>query len=300
MLTQEQIERYRTDGYLLIEKAIDDSLLEEVRSEVERICVRARTMRENDELVELAEGHSHTTPKLQRIKTPHKLPFFRRWLERSGLLPIAAGLIGPNMRLHSSKINMKAAADGAAVYWHQDWAFYPHTNEDILAIGIALDDVGDDNAPLMMFPGTHKGPVYDHHGSAGYFIGGVDLAANGLSVDDAVMLCGPAGSVSFHHVRTLHGSGVNSSGRDRRLLLFELTAADAWPLAGTYSPFEDLEEYNDRMVAGDPCIEPRMESLPVRVPQPKPPVIASIYEIQKSIQEEERARLEVRQPKRKV
>jgi hypothetical protein len=31
---------------------------------------------------------------------------------------------------------MKSSGGGAAVEWHQDFAFYPHTNDDVLAIGI--------------------------------------------------------------------------------------------------------------------------------------------------------------------
>jgi hypothetical protein len=36
---------------------------------------------------------------------------------------------------------------GSPVEWHQDWAFYPHTNDDVLATGIYLDDCDLDNGP---------------------------------------------------------------------------------------------------------------------------------------------------------
>ena len=62
-----------------------------------------------------------------------------------------------------NKINIKAPEYGAAVEWHQDWAFYPHANDDLLAIGVALDDCEEENGPLMVIPGSHKGPIYDHH-----------------------------------------------------------------------------------------------------------------------------------------
>ena len=48
----------------------------------------------------------------------------------------------------------------------------------------------------------------------------------------AVPLTGKAGSITVHHVRAVHGSATNTSGRDRRLLLFQFRAADAWPLLG--------------------------------------------------------------------
>ena len=58
---------------------------------------------------------------------------------------------------------MKSAQYGAAVEWHQDWAFYPQTNDDVLAIGVLIDDLRPENGPLMVFPGTHRGPTFDHH-----------------------------------------------------------------------------------------------------------------------------------------
>ena len=68
-------------------------------------------------------------------------------------------LIGPDLRLHTTKLNMKSAGYGAAVEWHQDFAFYPHTNDDVLAVGVILDDMGMENGPLMVFPGSQEGPI---------------------------------------------------------------------------------------------------------------------------------------------
>ena len=285
MLSDEQVRFYREQGYVQLRGAIPPDLLRALTDEVEHIAARAPFLAEHDDDIELDEGHTAASPRIQRLKAPHRKPFFRDWLQRSGILENAAQLIGPNMRLHSSKINMKAAGGGSPVNWHQDWGFYPHTNDDILAVGVLLDDVDADNAPTMVLPGTHTGPVYDHHTGAPHFTGSVDLAANGFDAKDAVKLTGPAGSYSLHHVRLLHGSDWNRSGRQRRVLFYELTAADAWPLVGTYSPFTDLEEYNSRMVAGEPTIEPRVVPGPIRAPQPKPPVIASIFEIQRQMAE---------------
>ena len=44
---------------------------------------------------------------------------------------------------------------GSPVEWHQDWAFYPHTNDDLLAVGVMLDDMELENGPLLVLPGTH-------------------------------------------------------------------------------------------------------------------------------------------------
>ncbi|MEQ8965004.1 MAG: phytanoyl-CoA dioxygenase family protein [Azospirillaceae bacterium] len=281
MLSPEEIDRYRRDGFLLVENALSGDEVAAMRAEIARIVERARGLEEGDDVFEFEDGHSPDAPRVRRIKKPHQVaPFFRDLLAIPRVIEPVTDLLGPNVRLQSSKLNMKSAEYGASVEWHQDWAFYPHTNDDILAIGIFVDDVDTENGPLMAVPGSHRGPVLDHH-HGGVFCGAVDPGAEGVDLDRAVRLTGPAGSMSIHHVRTLHGSDFNRSGRSRGLLLYELTAADAWPLVGTMSPFGGLEEYDGRMVAGEPTLAPRLESVPVRMPLPMPADVTSIYQAQK-------------------
>jgi len=215
---------------------------------------------------------------VRRIKTPHKhFPFFAQLIRNPRITAIMAQLLGPDIRLHGSKLNMKSAGYGAAVEWHQDWAFYPHTNDDVLATGLYLDDCGLENGPLLVVPGTHKGPVYDHH-TDGYFVGAMNPEIEGLDYSKAVPLTGKAGSMTIHHVRLVHGSALNTSAQPRRLLLHEYVAADAWPLMGV----SNFEEFNSRVVLGKPTIEPRLSSVPVRMPLPPAPFQGSIYENQRT------------------
>ena len=48
--------------------------------------------------------------------------------------------MGQPVRFDTGKLNMKSAGYGAPIEWHQDWAFYPHTNDDLAAVGIMIDD----------------------------------------------------------------------------------------------------------------------------------------------------------------
>jgi hypothetical protein len=91
----------------------------------------------------------------------------------------------------------------------------------------------------------------------------------------------PAGSISIHHVRIVHGSDLNRSARDRAVLFYEIAAADAWPIAGSMGTFPSLAEFDARILFGRTTIEPRVTAVPVRIPQPPPPTQGSIYEIQK-------------------
>src|SRR5262249_61664573 len=95
-------------------------------------------------------GPRRAEPKVRRIKSPHKVhPAFDAVVRRPAVMEILTLLLGPAVRLHSSKLNMKAAVYGSPVEWHQDWAFYPHTNDDVLAAGRVLDGIGLENGPLL-------------------------------------------------------------------------------------------------------------------------------------------------------
>ena len=47
--------------------------------------------------------------------------------------------------------------------------------------------------------------------------------------------------------------------------------------------WEGIEDYDTRMLCGEPTLNPRLKDIPVRIPQPQPDVPISIYEIQKGL-----------------
>jgi ectoine hydroxylase-related dioxygenase (phytanoyl-CoA dioxygenase family) len=279
-LSSAQIDSYREQGYLMLPSVLDAATVAEMREVIAGLLAGARGLERHTDVYDLEDSHRPEAPRVRRIKAPHThTPFFDRLVRSAAVLEPVRQLIGPSVRLQNSKLNLKSAGYGAAVEWHQDWAFYPHTNDDILAIGILVNDVDEENGPLMVVPGSHRGPLFDHH-NEGLFCGAIDLAAAGIDIGKAVKLTGPAGSMSLHHVRMVHGSDLNRSGRDRGLLLYELCAADAWPLAGTLTPYGDYATFQGKLLCGEASNQPRMTAVPVRIPAPLPADASSIYQTQ--------------------
>jgi hypothetical protein len=143
-----------------------------------------------------------------------------------------------------------------------------------------IDDMTEDNGPVLFAPGTHRGPVYEHM-SNGVFCGAVaeDVAVGLPAVAETIT--GAAGTVSFHHARLLHASLANKSGANRRLLLYEVMAADAWPLTGCAAVFESWDSMNQRIVIGEQSATPRLCDVPVLMPQPTPTKVTSIFQLQR-------------------
>ncbi len=288
MLSREQVGFYREQGYLLVEDVIEAPLLERLRRATHEMIDRSRAVSESDAVFDLDEGHSAARPRLTRIKAPHQnVPGFGEVLHAPKVKAVLQQLLGQVVRLQTSKLNTKAPGGGAAVEWHQDWAFYPHTNDDLLAVGLMLEDVDEANGPLMVVPGTHKGPVLDHFRN-GVFAGAIDPADPLFERDRSVTLTGRAGSMTVHHVRLLHGSAPNMSDRVRLICFYELAAADAWPLAGSSTAVAGLGQQGvwdwtrDRTLYGEPTARPRLADVPVLLPLPPAPDSGSIFKIQKS------------------
>lgn len=288
MLTDEQKRFYAENGYLMVEDAVTPEQLARLRDITYRLIDASRTVDESNAVYDLDRGHGPDSPRLTRIKLPHKQdPYFWEILTNSAVTEVLNDLLGSDTTIITSKLNTKAPGGGAAVEWHQDWAFYPHTNDDLLAFGLMLEDVDAANGPLMVIPGTHRGPVLSHEAN-GVFAGAIDPEDPLFQKDRAVTLTGKAGSMTVHHCRTLHGSAPNVSDRARLILFYECARADAWPILGASSYIHELgqrrfwQDLQDRVVTGRPCLTPRLEPVPVRMPLPPPPDNTSIFKTQQS------------------
>lgn len=287
-LTDDQIADYDRDGFILVENAVPAQMLSRLQSVTNELIEQSRAVTQNNEIYDLDNEHSSTSPRLNRIKTPHEVhAVYREYLRSNAMLELIQPLLGNNIRMNMSKLNTKAAQGGAPVEWHQDWSFYPHTNDDLLAVGVMLSDIGEQDGPLQMIPGSHKEPVLSHFND-GVFCGAINPEDKAARLNDAVSITGSAGSVSIHHVRTTHGSAPNLGQHPRLLLLYELAAADAWPISGALSAFSGMgqqalwEYFNKNMVCGEQTTTPRLKEVPVLMPLPPPTDASSIFQTQSS------------------
>lgn len=282
-LTQDEIDFYHEYGYVIARGVFTGEKLKRLQRETDTIVANAAGISEHNDLYDLEDSHSPSNPRVRRLKEPYRhFDYFDEVARDPEVVNLVSQLVGPDVRLYGGKMNLKSAGYGAPVEWHQDWAFYPHTNDDVLATGLLLDDCDEMNGPMMVLPKSHKGPTYDHHAD-GYFCGAMasndpEAAAN-LDYTKAVKLTGKAGDMTIHHVRLVHGSEMNKSNRQRRLLLHEYAAGDAWPLVGLKGEFNHC--FYDLMVKGQPTNQPRTVSAPVRLPYPAALSGGSIYENQK-------------------
>jgi ectoine hydroxylase len=263
VLSAEQRASYHADGYLLVDRLIDEEMVVKLNAVTDEFITRSRGIAQSDSNFDLAPEHSTQNPMVRRIKRPDEQhPLY--WDVAVGVIAdVVSDLLGPDVIYHHSKLNFKWHGGDDTVAWHQDIQFYPHTNYSPLTVGIYLRDTGPEDGPLTVLPGSQDGPLFDQYDDAGNWTGCLsDADSAALDTSNAVELCGAAGSITIHNCRTLHASPPSKRANGRPLLLHAYAAGDAFAYTAHPDPschaYEVVRGTRARWARHDPrpCLLP--------------------------------------------
>ena len=243
ILSQNQKKQFWTDGFLLVENAINDRQLENLKKTFLDWVNDSRNYKtdygetmDGRPRFDLQPGHSSDVPGLRRIQSPEEISEVFADVMRNGRsVDMCAELIGQGIRFHHGKVNSKLPGTATKVNFHQDFPFEPMTNDDMITCLLFIDDVTLENGPLEVVPGTHKGPLYSHWHN-GVFTGSVSDEILAEHEDKIIRCTGKAGSVCLMHASLLHGSAPNLSNKSRTLYISTYYAEDAIELSPNHLP----------------------------------------------------------------
>src|SRR5262249_34704295 len=113
-------------------------------------------------------GIGTATAVQTRVDSIHNLQnhsaVFTRMLVDPRLVDRVAALIGPNVQLHHTKLHNKPPSVGSPFPMHQDYPFFPHGGDSMMAAIVHVDDATVENGCLCVVPGSHKlGPLEHQH-----------------------------------------------------------------------------------------------------------------------------------------
>jgi ectoine hydroxylase-related dioxygenase (phytanoyl-CoA dioxygenase family) len=285
VLSQAQREQYFSEGYLYVERAIDEHWIRRLRAATDEMIERSRKVTRSDAIFDLEPAHRPEAPRLRRVSNPvEQHAAYWEYCLNSPLPDIVADLVGPDVKFHHSKLNFKWANGGEEVKWHYDISFWPHTNYSPLTVGTYLYDCGMDQGPLGVLPKSHLiDPMLSQYDAKGNWTGCVsegDIAK--LDMSKTVYLTGPAGSLTIHNCRTLHSSPSNESDLGRPLLLNTMTSADAFPY--TVNPIKP--KHDQFMLRGKRALFAHHDPRPCLVPPDWSKGYTSIFALQQEEQGE--------------
>jgi len=159
-------------------------------------------------------------------------PILEKLVNNKRICDITRDLIGNPIELQHAKFAVKPKKNKTTggIKWHQDFPFFPHTNFDLIACTIHLDDEELDSGPLKVIPQSHKSGILSHCNDGKFMYHCTDEEK--IDESKSIVLKCNAGDVTFHHCLTLHSSEPKKNDKDRRLIVFEYRAQDALQLSG--------------------------------------------------------------------
>jgi len=264
VLTAAQREAYFETGFLSVEGLIPAAWLQRLNALSEQFIDDSRPITRSNEAFDIGPSHGPDHPHVRRLRAlVDRHPDFWRFAAESVLADIAADLVGPDVKFHSSKLNYKWPGTGEVVHWHQDIPAWPHTNYSPLTLGVYLTDCPAEQGPLTCIPGSQTGPIFVHRDEAGAWTGSV-RPADMASVDQsgAVDLVGRAGTVIAINCRTLHASRANATDRVRPVALFVYSSADAF----AWMPAPTPTTHTGDIVRGSAATVAHLDPTPCPVP----------------------------------
>jgi phytanoyl-CoA hydroxylase len=263
MLTAAQRRFFWTNGYLVLERFLNPQSLADLRAAVEDVVRRAHEdAAYAAAFLDIGPPAPGASPAIRRIFNPAEAdPRFEQIALSDQVLDVVQDLIGPDLEFHHGKVNFKPPGSGAEVGWHQDFAFFPHTNTDLVACMFYLDDATRENGCLLVVPGSHRWGLLNHFDGE-RFIGAVTTDLHQWELQKVRAVEVPAGSMTVHHCLTLHASAENCSSRPRTVVIYEYRAADAMQLV----PDQSRARHYGLLVRGQRTGQVRCEALSFRLP----------------------------------
>lgn len=282
MLSQDQIDEFWRDGVLTVPDAVTPAQLAAMNAEIAGWVEESRAHSEPfgpptlDDRARFDMGTEHRAdrPALRRVNNPSDISdAFMDVMRNAATVDMVNQLIGPNLKFHHCKINLKLPGADTVVHYHQDFLFTPHTNDDVVTALLMLDDVTEENGCLRVVPGSHRGPLLSLF-QDGTFVGAVTDAEEARLLSESVPVTGKAGSVCLMHTRLAHGSAPNSSDRSRNLYICVYSAADAFPIAR--NPMANPNE--GMILRGEKTRTARLSEAMIELPEQ--PKSASFFTVQ--------------------
>jgi len=240
-LTDEQLQRFHRDGFLILPKLFSAAEVEVLRAAMQR------TFRQ-DSPANITEKHSSVVRTAMALHQRDEV--FAKLVRHPRFVEPAQQIAGPELYVQQVKINVKEAFTGEAWQWHQDFSTHHHDDgvPEPLALNlhVFLDDVNEFNGPLYFIRGSHRfGPAATLHDttttSYPLWVVPAETVKELVQQGDLVSATGPAGTALIFGDCLVHASPPNLSPWTRAIFSLILN-----PIANRYTKEKRAEHFHHR------------------------------------------------------
>jgi ectoine hydroxylase-related dioxygenase (phytanoyl-CoA dioxygenase family) len=264
VLTEAQRHAFFDKGFVVLPDYVPEHWLSRLRAAMAELLDRSRAKTESDSIYVLEQGHSPSNPRLHRVSSPQdQHPTFWEFMTDPVMTDFASDVVGPDVKFHHAKLNVKSGKGSAGFSWHQDIPAWPHTDFSPVTIGIYIDGCTAEQGPLTVAEGSHAGPLFSMYDDAGNYVVKIrDSELGWLGEDRIRRLTGVPGTTLLLNCRAVHGSAPNKAETARPLLLPVYSSADSF----AYTPSPIPSPHQGDIVRGKPARFASFDTRPVEMP----------------------------------
>jgi hypothetical protein len=236
-LTQEERERYDTDGFFVRRDAFTPDEIERMRTASEELCqdlaaaagpYKLKVSRHyvfelaapRDVLIKWEPADESVIQGVEPCAHLH--PVLQEFAEHPAMTEPCRDLIGADIGLFTEKLNVKRAQVGGSFALHQDYPYWVDSADDptnVVTVWVGLDDATADNGALEVVPGSHRlGRVEGRDSELEFERNEIDPAT--FDTSQLVPVEVPAGTAIYFGPFLVHRSAGNTTDHDRRALLY--------------------------------------------------------------------------------
>ncbi|MFH9862787.1 ectoine hydroxylase [Streptomyces sp. NPDC017202] len=210
---------FERDGFATVDQLLTDDEVAVYKRELDRLVTDPAIRSDDRSIVEPGSKEIRSVFEVHRISE-----VFARLVRDERVVGRARQLLGSDVYVHQSRINVKPGFGASGFYWHSDFETW-HAEDGLprmrtVSVSIALTENHDTNGGLMIMPGSHKTFL----GCAGAtpkdnYKQSLQMQDAGTPSDEALtemasahgikLFTGRAGSATWFDCNCMHGSGDN-------------------------------------------------------------------------------------------
>jgi len=233
-LTQEQLNRFHRDGFLLLRGFASQSACEAIL-EVAQKELQAKKQPIESEGEYTQDNARHGT--IRRLRQVYeRSPIFARWMQNPQMCPILKQLLGETPVIsmpHHNSIMTKMPHESSQTCWHQDIRYWHFDGDNLVSVWLALGEEYAANGVLEFIPASHKMQFSPQSFDAKrYFL---DTPINRDVINTKVSYDLKQGDVVLFHAKTLHRANANQTDRAKISFVYTVRGISTLPLKGTRS-----------------------------------------------------------------
>lgn len=242
MLTPDQIQHFKTWGYLIIPSATTrefcDATIAFAFNELEKKIVPIEY--ESDigypgAPESRAENGGDTARRLLAVAGRH--PMLYQWATGDYLTNIMRQLLGTSVyfsQSHHNCIMTKHPHFSSSTGWHRDSRYWNFARPELVSAWLALSDEQPENGCLWVLPGSHKWEIEPYQLDDNQFLR-VEVARNRDLMTRLIPIILGQGDLLLFHSNLFHAAGCNTTMKAKFSLVFTYRACDNLPIRGTRS-----------------------------------------------------------------